>query len=46
MVDYGAPSGEDMLFHVFTVCNGQIIHLQSNTKAKTDVMVICDFMAF
>lgn len=38
MVDSGAPSGEDMLFHVFTVCNGQLIQLWSNMKPKTEAL--------
>lgn len=34
----GAPSGENMQPHVFTVYTGQLIQLLSNVKFKTDVM--------
>lgn len=34
----GAPSGENMQPHVFTVYTGQLTQLLSNVKFKTDVM--------
>lgn len=34
----GAPSGENMHPHVFTVPTGQLIQLLSNVKFQTDVM--------
>lgn len=34
----GAPGGENMHPHVFTVSTGQLIQLLSNVKFKTDMM--------